>query len=276
MNASAVQASASLDSSRASHGVFGELWSYRELLRRLVIRNLKVRYQRSVLGFAWALLNPLLTIAILVGVFGVIIRLPVEQYWAFLLSGYFAWVFVMHTLGTSTFAISEQASIVKSVALPTEILVLSAVTSRLIELVAELMLVVLVLVVVRHGGIPISLVLLPVLVTILLLMTVGLALPAACLAVFFRDVQHAMPVALTMLAYISPVFYPVDLVPDRLRMLYMLNPIAGVLTLFHRVLYEGRFPSASHLFVVSLAAILIFVIGYAFFRRYRALLAEIV
>lgn len=253
-----------------------EVWSYRELLRRLAVRNLKVRYQRSVLGFAWALLNPLLTILILVAVFGSIIRIAVDGYWAFLVSGYFAWVFVMHTLGTSTYIIPEHASIVKGVPLPAEILVLSAAASRLVELVAELMLVIVVLCIFHHGGVPASLVLMPWLVLILLLMTLGLALPAAALAVYFRDVQHALPVALTMLAYVSPVFYPAALVPERLRTIYQLNPLAGVLTLFHRVLFEGRFPSAPHLLGATAAAVVIFLIGHALFRRHRALLAEIV
>jgi lipopolysaccharide transport system permease protein len=254
----------------------GEVWSYRELLRRLALRNLKVRYQRSVLGFAWALLNPLLTILILVAVFGSIIRIDVEAYWAFLVSGYFAWVFVMHTLGTSTYIIPEHASIVKSVPLPTEILVLSAAASRLVELLAELLLVVVVLCIFHHQGVPASFVLLPWLVLILLLMTLGLALPAAGLAVFFRDVQHALPVVLTMLVYISPVFYPAALVPERLRTIYQLNPLAGVLTLFHRVLYEGRFPSLGHLLGATAVAAVIFLLGHALFRRHRALLAEIV
>ena len=71
-----------------------DLWRHRELLSRLVVRNLKMRYQRSVLGFVWTLLNPLVTIAILVIVFHYIIRIGVADYWAFLVSGYFAWVFL--------------------------------------------------------------------------------------------------------------------------------------------------------------------------------------
>jgi lipopolysaccharide transport system permease protein len=253
-----------------------ELWSYRELLRRLAIRNLKVRYQRSLLGFAWALLNPLATILVLVGVFSMIIRIEVQHYWAFLISGYFAWVFVMHTLGSSTAILAEHASILKSVALPPEVLVFSTAGSRVAELVAEVLLAVVVLCVFHHHGVPASLVMLPLLIALLFLMTLGLALPLAGLAVYFRDVQHALPAALTMLVYLSPVFYPSSLVPQRLRTVYLLNPLAGVLSLYHRVLYEGRFPDPLQLLGVTVVSVITFVLGHALFRRYSARIAEIV
>ena len=85
----------------------GPVWQSRELLRALVARNLKMRYKRSVLGFVWALLNPLFTVAILVAVFRFVFRLAVEDYWAFLLSGYFAWIFVLHTVGACASVVRE-------------------------------------------------------------------------------------------------------------------------------------------------------------------------
>lgn len=253
-----------------------EIWRFRELLRRLVVRNLKVRYQRSTLGFAWTLLNPLFTIVILVTVFGYIVRLEVPHYWAFLVSGYFAWVFVLHTLGNAAYIIPEHASVAKNVPVPGDLFVLGAVASRVIEFAAELLLVVVVLAVFHHHAVPASFVLLPVLVVLLVMLTLGLAMPAAALSVFFRDVQHALPVALTMLVYVSPVFYPATMVPKALAPLYLLNPLAGILTLFHTVLYEGRFPSIEHLGLVTLVSFLIYAAGYLTFRRCRDLFAEIV
>ena len=255
---------------------FVDLWNYRELLRRLVIRNLHVRYQRSALGFLWALLNPLLTIVLLVGVFGLIIRIAVPSYWAFLLSGYFAWVFILHTLATSIGILPEHASMVKGVAFPTEILIYSQTLSRLIEFIAELVLVVVVLTVFHHHFIPASLIVLPAILVVHVLMVVGFALPAASLAVYFRDFQHAVPVGLALLGYVSPVYYPVSMVPQGLQALYHLNPMAGLLSLYHVTLFEGRFPLLGDFLATAAVAVTIFILGVAFFRRQRAFFAELI
>lgn len=251
-------------------------WQFRELFRQLVIRNLKVRYQRSTLGFLWLLVNPALTAFILVVVFGTIVRLDVPHYWAFLISGYFAWVFMLHTLSTSVFVIPDHASMARSVAVPADVFVLASVTSRLIEFVIEIVLVMIVLAVFHHHGVPASFLLVPVLTVLLVLLTLGLTLPAVALSVFFRDLQHGLPAALMMLMYVSPVFYPADLVPPVLKQVYYLNPVAAVLTLFHETLYVGRMPSLSHLGGAALVSVAAYLIGYAIFRRERDLFPEIV
>jgi len=253
-----------------------DLWRHRELLSRLVARNLKMRYQRSVLGFVWTLLNPLATIAILVMVFHYIIRIGVAEYWAFLVSGYFAWVFLQHTVATSAGVITDHSYMTRSLAFPAEILVLSSVLARLVEYLAELAIVVVALVVFHHHGIPVSMLLLPLIVVIHVLLAIGLAMPIAAAAVFFKDVQHAVPVGLMMLGYLAPVYYPLSLVPERFRTVYLLNPVAGVLALYHEILYEGRLPSPMLLVGSAALATVVCVIGVGLFRRQRTLFAEII
>jgi ABC-type polysaccharide/polyol phosphate export permease len=109
-----------------------------------------------------------------------------------------------------------------------------------------------------------------------LLLVIGLALPIATLSVFYYDVYHALPIALTTLFYLSPVFYPAAMVPAAARDAYFLNPIAGLLTLYHDVLYWGRMPSLHLLGGMLLAAVTIYLAGYALFRRYAAIFPEIV
>jgi lipopolysaccharide transport system permease protein len=96
------------------------------------------------------------------------------------------------------------------------------------------------------------------------------------LSVFYYDVQHALPIALTTLFYLSPVFYPVQMVPEAARPFYFLNPLAGLLTLYHEILYGGRMPSLSLLLGVMATALLVYAIGYAVFNRYASVYAEIV
>ncbi|MBA2459101.1 MAG: ABC transporter permease [Gemmatimonadales bacterium] len=260
----------------AAENPLRRVWRYRELLHSLVVRNLKVKYQRSLLGFVWTLVNPLLTVAVLVLVFSHVVRIPLTRYWAFLLSGYFVWNFVLQTLNTGTYIFAEHSRLTRSVAFPSEILVFGAAGSRLIEFVAEIGLVLAALVALHHGHVPGSYALLPLLVLIQLFLVIGLALPIATLSVFYYDVYHALPIALTTLFYLSPVFYPAQMVPEAARGLYLLNPIAGLLTLYQEVLYWGRTPSLHLLGGMLGAAFAIYLVGYAIFRRYAAIFPEIV
>jgi homopolymeric O-antigen transport system permease protein len=254
----------------------GGVWRYRELLQSLVVRNLKVKYQRSLLGFVWTLVNPLFTVAVLGVVFSHVVRIPLAHYWAFLLSGYFVWNFMLQTLNTGTYIFAEHSRLTRSVAFPSEILVFGAAGSRLIEFAVEMGLVLAVLAIFHHHGVPESYLVLPVLLAIQSLLVIGLALPIATLSVFYYDVYHALPIALTTLFYLSPVFYPAEMVPVAARDLYFLNPIAGLLTMYHDVLYWGRMPSPELLGGMLVAAVTIYLAGYALFRRYAAIFPEIV
>ena len=118
-----------------------QVWSHRELLHSMIIRNLKVKYQRSLLGFVWTLINPLLTVAILVLIFSHVVRIPLPHYWAFVLSGYFVWNCTLQTLNTGTYIFAEHSRLTRSVAFPSEILVFSAAGSRVLEFLAEIVLI---------------------------------------------------------------------------------------------------------------------------------------
>lgn len=252
------------------------LWTHRELLRQLAARNLLVRYQRSVLGFLWALLNPLLTVVILVLVFSRIIRIGVPGYWAFLASGYFAWSFTVSTLIAATGVMQEHAALSKTARFPSEVLLFAGVLSRLVEFAIEMSLVLVALALFWHHGVPLAYLMLPVVIALHTLLMAGLALPVATLSVFFLDVGHGLPVILLMLGYLSPVFYPLSLVPPSARAIFLLNPFSVLLSAYHDVLYEGRLPSLATMAAIAVTAVVAFVAGYAIFRRQRALFAEIV
>jgi homopolymeric O-antigen transport system permease protein len=253
-----------------------ELWQYRELLRSLVIRDLKVKYQRSLLGLIWTLLNPLMTVVILVTVFSYIIRIQIDHYWAFLISGFFVWNFISQVLSYTTTLLSSNASLSRSVYFPREILVLSAVCSKLVEFLVEISIVLVVLFIFHYDFIPSSLMLLPVLILIQVVLTAGLMFPLAVISVLFYDVQHALPILIASVFYLTPVFYPASLIPKEIRPLYYLNPFAGLLSLYHTVLYEAAWPSLTLLGSVSAAAAGILVLGYWVFRRYKGVCVEIV
>lgn len=261
---------------RRGDSSWADVWRYRELLRSLAARNLKVKYQRSALGFVWTLLNPLLTLGVLIAVFTWVVRVPVENYWAFLVSGYFVWSFFLQMLSTASYVMAEHAGLRRSVAFPAEVLVLSATVSRLVEFAVEMAIALAALAVLHHRAIPESFALLPALLVLQVLLALGIVMPLSVLSVYYSDVQHALPVLLMVLFYVSPVFYPADLVPEEIRRFYLLNPIAGVLTLYHQTLFEGRIPSPELLGGVAAVSVTVFLIGHAIFRRHKAILAEIV
>ena len=211
-------------------------------------------------------------------VFSHVVRIPLPHYWAFLLSGYFVWNFVLQTLNTGTYIFAEHSRLTRSVAFPSEILVFSAAGSRLIEFVAEIALVLLALVLLHHGRCPSSFALLPAPgPDPAPAGRSGWRCPIATLSVFYYDVHHALPIALTTLFYLSPVFYPAEHgAPRRLRTIYFLNPIAGLLTLYHDVLYCGPDavapPAGRHAAPPRSSS----PVGYAIFHRYAAVFAEIV
>lgn len=246
-----------------------------ELLRQLVRRNLKVKYQRSFLGFVWTLTNPILMIALLTAVFTHILRVQIESYWAFLVSGYFAWTFVQNVLNAGTYTLSEHAELSRNIALPPDVLLMSSVLSRLFEFAVELALVAVILAIALHGHVPASYALLPVLLLLAGVLALGLQLPIATLAVFFHDVQHAVPILVLGLFYASPVIYPIEMVPESLQPLYTFNPLAYLLPLFQQVLYAGLFPSLADLAVVSAVAFLSLAVGYVVLHRFQGLFAEI-
>ena len=253
-----------------------ELWDFRELLIALVERNLTMRYQRSILGAVWTLLNPLLTGLVLVAVFSVILRVRTPQYWAFLISGYFAWVFTLNSLGISAGLISGHSFMSRNVAFPADVLVISAVVSRFVEFAIEMVLVVVVLAAVRHEGLTSGLLALPFVMMLHAVLTAGLMFPIAALGVFFEDVQHAVPVGLMMLTMISPVYYPMSSMPEHWQPILSMNPFAGVLMLYHVTVYDGRLPTSAELLTPVISTLIAFTVGFALFRWKRSFFAEIV
>ena len=254
----------------------GSVWQWGELLQKLVVRNLKVKYQRSILGFLWTLIQPVIMILIIISVFTYVVRIQIEDYWAFLVSGFFVWNFIQQCINAGSYVIMEHANMIRSVALPKVLLIVSAVLSRLIEFLLELLIVLVILLLVHHKGVPVGFLAVPVLIVLQVLLALGLALLISIPAVFYHDIQHALPLVLMALFYMSPVFYPITMVPYSFQSVYLFNPIAQILDLYHIALYQGDFPSALALSRTILTSILTVMAGYFIFNRYQSVIAEIV
>lgn len=253
-----------------------KLWRYRGFVRSLVARNLKVKYHGSMLGFLWTFINPLISVAVLAIVFSRIVRLDLEHYWAFLLSGYFVWHFISQSVNASTYLLVEHAEISRSIAYPQEAPVIAAAVSRLIEFLLELVLILITLCIFHHHGrLPVGFLYVPWLTLIVFILVLAVMLPLATVSVYLRDVYHELPLVMTTLFYLTPVFYPASLVQGPLQVIYYCNPLVFVLTTFHESIYHGVAPSLAVCVALTVGAVLALMAGYAFFNRSKALYAEI-
>ena len=250
-----------------------ELYRFRALIAMLVLRELRARYRGSLLGFLWSFLNPLLLMLVYALVFSVYLRVPMDNYAVFLFTGLLPWLWFASSLGHAASVIVGSGPLVKRVLFPAEILPLVSVLSNLVNLLLSLplLLVFLLLFGIRPGP---FLAFLPLLVGLQLLLTVGLALPLAALNVHLRDVEQILSNGLVLLFFLTPVLYPVSTVPARIRLLYFLNPIAGLVQSYQNIFFFGREPHWIHLGQVALCAAIALWGGYWLFDRLRDSLAE--
>jgi lipopolysaccharide transport system permease protein len=256
-----------------------ELFRYRELVRNLTMRDLRVRYRRSGLGTAWSLLNPLVMMLIYVSVFSLLLRIVVLQdYWAFVLAGLLPWIFMSTAIvGAATSFISNGHLIMK-VYFPIESLTISVVLANVVNFLISLVVFV-VIELIFHRALGPSVVLIPIVVLATLAMTTGIGLIVASLTVYFRDLEHLLQLALSAIFYLSPIIYPLDvrvLPPESSQYLpYLrLNPFSWYLETYHSILYWGTWPDAGEFTLVMVSAAFILVAGYAWFSAMRARLPE--
>lgn len=264
------------DSDRARRPVISEfhnMWEHRELVRLLTARDLTVRYKRSVLGVWWTFLNPLLTTAVLFVVFGSFFRfeIPGVPYIVYLLSGILLITYFSQATIASGSAIVNNAGILTKVYVPAEVFSFSAAMAGAVNFTISLG--ILLLVQLFTGvGIPwtIVLVILPVLA--MLGLSAGLGLLIASAAVRFYDVIDFSAVLIQIVAYLTPSFYPISIVPDHFLWLIYINPLYSYLVVFRAFVYEGMMPPAWNLAYMLLSSVIVLALGvWVFSRSWKSL-----
>src|SRR3954466_2857475 len=240
----------------------------RELIWCLALKELRVRYKRSVLGFVWALLNPLMMMAILTVVFSNLARLPIKRYAVFLISALLPWTFFSQALTYCTESIVGNGPLLKKVAVPKAVFPVAAVISNSINFALSLIPLVIILALLRFPF-HLTWVLMPLPFIALVLFTMGCGFLFAAANVYYRDVSHIVQLLLSAWFYLSPVIYSLDFVPARFQPFFKLNPMLYLLNGFRDLIYYGTLPSW-HLAAASLllggAAL---VIGFRVFARYQ-------
>jgi ABC-2 type transport system permease protein len=255
-------------------GTVRGLWAYSGLIRLLVVRDLTVRYKRSVLGVWWTVLNPLLTASVLWVVFSQVFRFEIPggvPFIVYLLSGLLVVTFYGQGLIVTGNSMVGSTNILTKVYVPPEVFALSAAAAQAVNF--SLALVPLLLIQLVLGvGVPWTVLLLPFPVLALLALVTGTGLLVATVAVRFQDVMDLVAVFVTLLIYATPTFYPPSIVPERFRLLLELNPLFWYVDVFRNLLYGGTLPPWQSVLVVVVTASVALPLGVTVFaRRWRTL-----
>ncbi|HCS73008.1 MAG TPA: ABC transporter [Clostridiales bacterium] len=240
---------------------------FQPLLSELVARDIKIKYRRSVLGVLWTLLNPLFMMIILSIVFSNIFKFEVENFPLYVLSGQVIFNFFNDATTNSMTSIISSASLIKKVYVPKYLFVLSRVVSSFINLMAAFTALLLVMMATR-----IELHWTAFLAFIPLFMVVGFSLGVglilAALTVKFRDIMHLYSVFTTGLMYLTPIIYPMNILPERIKQVVMLNPLTNYLIMFRNLMLDNTLPSWSSILVGIAEMVIVLILGvYVFYKK---------
>lgn len=254
-----------------------ELFGYRELLLAWTMREIRVRYKQSLLGAAWAILQPLSLMVIYTIVFSFFIRVPSDEipYPLFSYTALLPWTFFAACLSYGVPSLINNMNLVTKVYFPREIFPLGSICASFIDfLVASLLYVG--MLIYYHAPIGFVWVWLPAILFGQILLSAGVVLLASAVNVFYRDVRFVIPLAIQLWLYSSPVIYPVSIVPEQFRFVYMLNPMAGLIDGYRAVLLRGEMPNLQYLGIALAISALVFGAGYTFFKRVEMDFADVI
>lgn len=238
---------------------FRGLYDFRFLIKQLVSKDIKLKYRRSFLGYLWSVLNPLMVMVVLVIVFSNMFRFEIANYPAYLIIGQTLFSYMTEATNQSIFSITGNAALLKKVYVPKYVFTLSKVTSSLVNLLFSMgaMLIVFIITKVQFSF---YMLMIPVVLVELYLFCLGLSLFLAQASVFFRDIQYIYSVITTAWTYLTPLFYPMEQLPETLqKVIKIFNPMYHYINQFRTLVLEHCMPSMET-FVYGFAVAIVFLI----------------
>ncbi|HEX3018056.1 MAG TPA: ABC transporter permease [Caproicibacter sp.] len=239
---------------------------YRDLLWQLVVKDVKTKYRRSVLGYLWSVLNPLMMMVIMTIVFSTVFRNDIPNFPVYLLTGQLIFNAFSEATNQAMTSVISNSALIKKVYFPKYILPLSKVGVSFVNFVLSLIALVVVLAATRTR-ITFAILLVPLPLLYLLLISSGVGMFLAAMAVRFRDVVHLYGVVLTALMYLTPIFYPITILPSYARGILSFNPIFHILEMFRCVIMYGTVPSIKANLVCIGFSVISLVIGMLIFQK---------
>ena len=258
-------------------GGVSRLAQYRDLLYTLSVHRIKVRYKQSVLGITWAILQPLSLMLIYTVIFSYIARMPSDgaPYAIFAYAALLPWTCFSNALTNATNSLVNHSHLVTKVYFPREILPLTYVIAAIFDfLIASTVFIG--LMVYYHVPLTWNALYAAPIITVMMIFTTAMALLLSSTQVRFRDIGVAMPLLLQLWMFATPVIYPLSAVPERLRAIYSLNPMVGLIENFRRVMLYGEVPDLRLLGIAALVSVALLVAAYIYFKRVEATVADLI
>lgn len=254
-----------------------ELYRFRDLIYHLVVRELRARYKGSVLGFLWSLLNPLMMMAVFTVVFTLIMpNNALPNYPIFLLCGLLPWNYFSAGVMTGIHSVVSNANLVKKVYFPREVLPIASALAQLVNFLLALV-VLFALLFVFQASLSPRLWMLPIVILIQTSFIIGIVLFLSAINVFYRDTMMIMDVVILAWFFMTPVFYPLDILPQSYdfmgyvvnvhRLMNILNPMASIINAYRDLLYLGTYTEIDFLLRTALTSFGVLIFGYWFFTR---------
>ena len=244
------------------------VYKYRELLRNLILRDIKTRGKQSFLGYLWIIINPFFSMVIYTLIVSVFLGVELTDipYPVFVFCTLLPWSYFASTFNLITGSLVRHTSLITHIAFPREILLIASLIGPLFDLGISYVMLMFLMLVYR---IPFHLTMLciPGLLIIQMLLTFGLGSLFASLNVYYRDVSYFTGILLRAWMFLSPVVYPLDRVPEQYRFLYMLNPMAVLIDAYRSIVLKGQLPQAGYIIYSLLVAGVLLMIGYTLFKR---------
>lgn len=259
-------------SSVTSAGLLGRLrvlFERRNLIWELTARNLKIRYRRSIFGFLWTVLNPLLNALVFGIVFSVLLKSPVDRFVLFVIVGIVTWNAFASSVLEAMSVITGSANLVARVRFPHEVLPISTVLASMINFVLALPSILIVMIA-THTPLAPQIILLPWVLVCLFCFSLGIAFMSAATNVFFRDTRNFLDVVMSLWFFLTPIIYNLDIAfrtRQGQRLVYWLNPMASLITLLRHMFYTSYWDAPSFLLRTSFACIVTMIGGWVFFAR---------
>ncbi|WP_221807772.1 ABC transporter permease [Paenibacillus illinoisensis] len=240
---------------------------YTELLRQLVIRDLKVKYRHSMLGILWSILNPLLTMIVISIVFSNLFKFDIENFAVYFMSGSLMFSFFSEATGVAMTSVIGGASLISKVYIPKYLFPLSKCLSSFVHF--SLSFVALFIIMLITGiDINYTTLAIPFVFLLILIFSIGISLILSAVAVFFRDMTHLYSVLMMMLMYMTPIFYPASIVPEKFKFIHDYNPLYYYVLSFREIILDQKLPSLALVAICLALSTVSLIVGlFVFYKR---------
>lgn len=251
-----------------------EVYNYREMILSLIKRELRGKYKASVMGFAWSFFVPLFQMIVYTIVFSYILKSGIENFSIFLFVGLIPWNFFSVSVSSGASCVVSQENLIKKIYFPRIVLPISYVTSMFINMLIVFVVIFAVLIFTGYGINAEALCFLPLVMVIEYTLSLGICMLVSALTVYFRDLEYILGIINMAWMYLTPILYQIDIVPEKFRMLFSLNPMTPVIIAYQQILYYKHIPEIKTLANAGMAGIMILIIGTFVFEKIQKKFVE--